>query len=157
MLPRLRKQWHLINSLSGPTQTTSVSEFGKYLNLKLTNTTRRFSHLTVRMLQNRPVRKLRNPPPPNRIFLLCLSASSSGTFHRGASNSVTQGGVGMEQLYSPRETASLLKLSLKTLYDRRWRRQWGLRSLRIGRSLRFRRSEIERFLENQEEASPDQL
>ena len=63
----------------------------------------------------------------------------------------------MEQLYSPRETASLLKLSLKTLYDRRWRRQWGLRSLRIGRSLRFRRSEIERFLENQEEASPDQL
>lgn len=57
----------------------------------------------------------------------------------------------MEKLLSLPETAALLRIAARTLYDRRWRAHWGLREIRVGRLLRFRESDIERFLRQKSE------
>ena len=44
------------------------------------------------------------------------------------------------------QAASLLAVSPKSLADARWRRRVGLRATRVGRSLRFLESELERLL-----------
>lgn len=57
------------------------------------------------------------------------------------------------------ETADLLGLSPRTLYTKSWRERHGLRAQKIGRALRFRVSEVQRFLDVNREglpASPDE-
>lgn len=63
----------------------------------------------------------------------------------------------MEKLLSTSETAALLRIAAKTLYDRRWRAHWGLQGIRVGRLLRFRESDIEGFLKRESEAGADVL
>ena len=62
----------------------------------------------------------------------------------------------MERLYSPREIAALLGISPKTVYSQRWRAQWGLKGVKVGRLLRFRPSEIRECLESHQESLPAQ-
>ncbi len=63
----------------------------------------------------------------------------------------------MEKLLSTPETAALLRVAAKTLYDRRWRMHWGLHGIRVGRLLRFRESDIERFLRLESEVEAEAL
>lgn len=61
----------------------------------------------------------------------------------------------MDKLLSAPEAAAILRIASKTLYDRRWRAHWGLRGIRVGRLLRFRESDIERFLRREREVATD--
>ncbi len=53
----------------------------------------------------------------------------------------------MEALLSSEEVAALLKLRPRTPYDPRWRQRAGLRSVRVGRLLRFRVVDIQKLIE----------
>ena len=57
----------------------------------------------------------------------------------------------MEKLHTAREIAKITGNSIRTIYDRRWRRRWGMMGIKIGRLLRFRESDLERFLKEHEE------
>lgn len=50
----------------------------------------------------------------------------------------------MEQLYTPREAAAMLRASLSGVYL--WVRQGRLRPQRVGNRLRFTESELHRFI-----------
>ncbi|MBI3988771.1 MAG: helix-turn-helix domain-containing protein [candidate division NC10 bacterium] len=52
------------------------------------------------------------------------------------------------------EAAVFLGQSPNTLADRRWRQRVGLRATKIGKSLRFRESDLLRFLERGLEVLP---
>ena len=49
------------------------------------------------------------------------------------------------------EASQYLSVSPRTLYTKNWRIRHGLRAQKIGRSVRFRLSELERFLQEQNE------
>lgn len=61
----------------------------------------------------------------------------------------------MDKLLSTLEAAAILRIASKTLYDRQWRVHWGLRGVRVGHLLRFRESDIERFLRREREVATD--
>ncbi|WP_160051324.1 helix-turn-helix domain-containing protein [Nocardiopsis sp. FR26] len=54
---------------------------------------------------------------------------------------------GSNRLLSAQETADMLGISRQTLYNR-WK-EWGLRSHKVGRCLRFRERDIESWLTRQ--------
>ncbi len=56
-----------------------------------------------------------------------------------------------DQVFTPDETAQFLKCSVNSLRDPAWRRRAGLHAVRIGRSLRFRKSDLLKFLDGQRE------
>jgi len=62
--------------------------------------------------------------------------------------------AGLDSCLTAVETADLLGLSPRTIYTRSWRERHGLRAQKIGRSLRFRVSELQRFLEVNRESLP---
>lgn len=48
-------------------------------------------------------------------------------------------------MISPEQLATLLGVSTKTVY-RNWR-EWGLKGYRIGNGIRFRKPEVEKWIE----------
>ena len=52
-----------------------------------------------------------------------------------------------ERPLNVREVAAVVGVAPSTAEDRRWRRRVGLRGFRVGRSLRFRKSDVLALLE----------
>jgi len=57
----------------------------------------------------------------------------------------------MAKFISPAELADMLGISIDTVY--REHRAWGLRSVRIGRQIRFSVAEVEKWLARQADAA----
>jgi len=53
------------------------------------------------------------------------------------------------------DVATILALSRRTIYKRDWQRRAGLGPVRIGRSLRFRRADVTRFLRREAAVADD--
>lgn len=53
----------------------------------------------------------------------------------------------MESLMTPKEVATLLKLKDRTVTDRRVLERLGLRPVKIGHALHFRRKDVQRLIE----------
>ena len=52
----------------------------------------------------------------------------------------------MDQVLTPGEAAATLKVSKRTVTDRRWLARVGLIPLKLGRLLRFRSRDLERLI-----------
>ncbi len=52
----------------------------------------------------------------------------------------------MDQVLTPREAAAALKVSERTVTDRRWLARVGLIPLKLGRLLRFRSRDLEKLI-----------
>jgi hypothetical protein len=52
----------------------------------------------------------------------------------------------IDQLFTKELTAQLLSVSPRSIADPRWRRRAGLRAVRVGGVLRFRRSDVVELL-----------
>jgi len=56
-----------------------------------------------------------------------------------------------DQVFTSDEAAQFLRCATNSLRDPAWRRRAGLHAVRIGRSLRFRKSDLLNFLDGQRE------
>jgi len=56
-----------------------------------------------------------------------------------------------ETLFTVEETSRFLRCSMDSLRDPKWRRSVGLQAVRVGKSLRFVKSDLLRFLEKNRE------
>lgn len=54
----------------------------------------------------------------------------------------------MEKLLTPQDLAAYLDVSLSTLYDWRWRGE-GPNGFRVGKHIRYRRSDVEQWIQHQ--------
>ncbi len=54
----------------------------------------------------------------------------------------------MEKLLTPQDLAAYLDVSLSTLYDWRWRGE-GPSGFRVGKHIRYRRSDVEQWIQHQ--------
>ncbi len=54
----------------------------------------------------------------------------------------------MEKLLTPQDLATYLDVSLSTLYDWRWRGE-GPNGFRVGKHIRYRRSDVEQWIQHQ--------
>lgn len=64
-------------------------------------------------------------------------------------------GTHPSDLLTPQEFAHTLALSLRTVTTKRWRIAHGVVGVHVGRSLRFRRSDVERLITRGLERLPD--
>ena len=51
----------------------------------------------------------------------------------------------VEKLFTPQELAAYLDVPVSTLYDWRWRGE-GPRGFRVGKRIRYRRSDVEQWI-----------
>ena len=51
----------------------------------------------------------------------------------------------VEKLFTPQELAAYLDVPVSTLYDWRWRGE-GPRGFRVGKHIRYRRSDVEQWI-----------
>ncbi len=61
------------------------------------------------------------------------------------------------QVLTSDEAAQFLRCNTNSLRDPTWRRRAGLHAVRIGRSLRFLKSDLVKFLESRHEVFDDEL
>jgi len=62
----------------------------------------------------------------------------------------------MDHLLSVKDAAQILGISHRTLYVHWWRAKHGLRAQRVGRLLKFRKADLEKFLDRNLEKFPTQ-
>lgn len=63
----------------------------------------------------------------------------------------------MDQVLTPREAAAVLRISERTVTDRRWLARVGLIPLKLGRLLRFRGRDLERLISRNQRRRTSQI